>query len=67
MDQRSSFAKSLFGLEEDAPEADLAKMRDAKLVIYEGSTEPWRQAWRSAGPACSSTSTWVLRWPGGQG
>jgi myo-inositol catabolism protein IolC len=36
MDQRSSFAKALFGLEEDAPEADLAKMRDAKLVIYEG-------------------------------
>jgi myo-inositol catabolism protein IolC len=36
MDQRSSFAQSLFGLAEDAPEADLAKMRDAKLVIYEG-------------------------------
>ena len=36
MDQRSSFAKSLFGLEEDAPEAGLAKMREAKLVIYEG-------------------------------
>jgi myo-inositol catabolism protein IolC len=36
MDQRSSFAKALFGLREDAPEADLAKMRDAKLVIYEG-------------------------------
>src|SRR5580692_9529636 len=36
MDQRSSFAKALFGLGEDAPEADLAKMRDAKLVIYEG-------------------------------
>jgi len=36
MDQRSSFAKALFGLDEDAPEADLAKMRDAKMVIYEG-------------------------------
>ena len=36
MDQRSSFAKVLFGLGEDAPEADLAKMRDAKMVIYEG-------------------------------
>jgi myo-inositol catabolism protein IolC len=36
MDQRSSFAKALFGLGEDAAEADLAKMRDAKLVIYEG-------------------------------
>ena len=36
MDQRSSFAKALFGLGEDAPETDLAKMRDAKLVIYEG-------------------------------
>jgi myo-inositol catabolism protein IolC len=36
MDQRSSFAKTLFGLEEDAHGADLAKMRDAKLVIYEG-------------------------------
>src|ERR1700677_1856036 len=36
MDQRSSFAKALFGLGEDAPEADLAKMRDAKLMIYEG-------------------------------
>ena len=35
MDQRSSFAK-LFGLEENADEAGLAKMRDAKLMIYEG-------------------------------
>ena len=35
MDQRSSFAK-LFGLEENADEAGLAKMRDAKLTIYEG-------------------------------
>jgi myo-inositol catabolism protein IolC len=36
MDQRSSFAKTLFGLEEDAPQSDIARMRDAKLVIYEG-------------------------------
>ncbi len=35
MDQRSSFAK-LFGLEENADEAGLAKMRDGKLMIYEG-------------------------------
>jgi myo-inositol catabolism protein IolC len=35
MDQRSSFAK-LFGLEGNADEVGLAKMRDAKLMIYEG-------------------------------
>lgn len=35
MDQRASFQK-LFGIEGDPTDAELKKMRDAKLMIYEG-------------------------------
>ena len=35
MDQRASFQK-LFGIEGDPTDAELAKMRDAKVMIYEG-------------------------------
>src|SRR3984957_11659090 len=35
MDQRASFQK-LFGIEGDPTDSELAKMRDAKLMIYEG-------------------------------
>ena len=35
MDQRASFQK-LFGIEGDPTDAELTKMRDAKLMIYEG-------------------------------
>jgi myo-inositol catabolism protein IolC len=38
MDQRASFQK-LFGIEGDPTEAELAKMRDAKLMIYEGLSQ----------------------------
>jgi myo-inositol catabolism protein IolC len=38
MDQRASFQK-LFGIEGDPTEAELGKMRDAKLMIYEGLSQ----------------------------
>ena len=37
MDQRASFARDLFGVDGDPTEAERTKMRDAKMVIYEGA------------------------------
>lgn len=39
MDHRSSFAKTVFGLSGQPTTEELEKMRDAKLVIYEGARE----------------------------
>ena len=39
MDHRSSFAKTVFGLSGEPTAEELGKMRDAKLVIYEGGRE----------------------------
>jgi myo-inositol catabolism protein IolC len=36
MDQRASFAKEVFGLPGTPSSADVAKMREAKVLIYEG-------------------------------
>jgi myo-inositol catabolism protein IolC len=39
MDHRSSFAKTVFGLSGEPTAVELERMRDAKLVIYEGARE----------------------------
>ena len=39
MDHRASFARTLFGVDGDTTEAQQTKMRDAKMVIYEGACE----------------------------
>ena len=39
MDHRASFARTLFGVDGDPTEAQQTKMRDAKMVIYEGACE----------------------------
>jgi myo-inositol catabolism protein IolC len=39
MDHRSSFAKTVFGISGEPTGAELARMRDAKLVIYEAARD----------------------------
>ena len=39
MDQRASFARDLLGVDGDPTEAELTKMRDAKMLIYEGARQ----------------------------
>ena len=39
MDHRASFAQSLFGISGEPSEADLDRMRDAKMVIYDGARQ----------------------------
>jgi myo-inositol catabolism protein IolC len=39
MDHRASFARVVFGLDGDPTEAELTRMRDAKMVIYEGARQ----------------------------
>ncbi len=39
MDHRASFARVLFGVDGDPTEAERTKMRDAKMVIYDGARQ----------------------------
>ena len=63
MDHRASFAKTVFGVTGEPTDAEVARMREAKLLIYEALCRRSADDFLKDAPVCWSTSISAPRWP----